>query len=369
MPVKIASSSKPSEKDAAAEIALQLESESFRLVVFFASPKYDAALISGSIQERFGASLVIGCSSAGEIISGKMLTHSVVAMGIGSDIVEDVAAEVVTSIKAENNIASAFHAIENHYGIPSADLDIEKYAGLILVDGLQSAEEKLMMKIGDLTNISFIGGSAGDDMAFQKTFVYAGGRSYSDAAVVAILKLKKGFDIIKTQSVRVMNKTLTATKVDEASRTVLEFNGKPAVAAYAAALGIAETEVDRVFMEHPLGLLTGAGEPYIRSPKQSIGSALSFFCGIREGMELSLLETTDIVADTKKAINGLSAANGTAAGMINFNCILRTLELQQNQETEAYGKIFSPVPTIGLSTYGEEYIGHINQTATILVFK
>lgn len=37
--------------------------------------------------------------------------------------------------------------------------------------------------------------------------------------------------------------------------------------------------------------------------------------------------------------------------------------------TEAYGKIFSDIPTVGVSTYGEEFIGHTNQTATMLVFE
>jgi hypothetical protein len=48
-----------------------------------------------------------------------------------------------------------------------------------------------------------------------------------------------------------------------------------------------------------------------------------------------------------------------------FNCILRTLDLKKQDKTEAFGKLFVK-PTIGLSTYGEAYIGHINQTATIL---
>ena len=55
--------------------------------------------------------------------------------------------------------------------------------------------------------------------------------------------------------------------------------------------------------------------------------------------------------------------------MINFNCILRTLGLEQEQSSEAYGALFGEIPTVGFSTYGEQFIGHINQTATMLVFK
>ena len=60
---------------------------------------------------------------------------------------------------------------------------------------------------------------------------------------------------------------------------------------------------------------------------------------------------------------------GQVSAMINFHCILRTLELENKELTEPYGRIFTDIPTIGFSTYGEEYIGHINQTSTILVFK
>ncbi len=60
---------------------------------------------------------------------------------------------------------------------------------------------------------------------------------------------------------------------------------------------------------------------------------------------------------------------GRISAIINFHCILRTLELEQKNLTEEYGRIFSGIPTIGFSTYGEEFIGHINQTSTMLVFQ
>jgi len=94
-----------------------------------------------------------------------------------------------------------------------------------------------------------------------------------------------------------------------------------------------------------------------------------FYCGVMEGMELSLLESTDIIGDTKQAIDQARQELGGLSALINFNCILRTLELKQKDLTRQYGELFSGIQTIGFSTYGEQYIGHINQTATMLAFK
>jgi hypothetical protein len=369
MSITTVCSTKATPKDVAAEISAALTAAAPRLVVFFASAKYDPATISAELKAAFPTSVVYGCTTAGEIVSGAMLKGSVVAMGLGSDIIEDVAVEVVERINSRNNIPQAFAGFEKHFGQPMNALDIEKHVGLILVDGLQGAEEKLMEKIGDLTDVPFIGGSAGDDLAFKQTFIYYDGKSYTNAAVLALLKVKKGFEIIKTQSFCPMPKTLKATRVDEASRTVLEFDNQPAAAAYAAALGVPEAEAAGQFMSHPVGLLSPDGQPFVRSPQQLKDRAIAFYCNIKEGMELSLLESTDIIGDTRTAVKDSVKRLGSVSGLINFHCILRTLELEQKKLTDAYGKVFTAIPTIGFSTYGEEYIGHINQTSTILVFK
>jgi len=115
-------------------------------------------------------------------------------------------------------------------------------------------------------------------------------------------------------------------------------------------------------MNSPLGLMAG-DEPFVRSPQRFDGEKLHFYCGVREGVELSVLKGTDIVADT-----GAELAKHTFRSLVVFNCILRTLDLKAQGKTEVYGKLFTG-PTIGFSTYGEAYIGHINQTATILALR
>ncbi len=156
--------------------------------------------------------------------------------------------------------------------------------------------------------------------------------------------------------------------MDEVSRTVIGFNDQPAAKAYAAAIGCPEAKVSEGFMLYPVGVIIG-GEPYVRSPQRLDKENIVFYCNIKQGTELSILESRDIVKDTSKALSDMTKALGHISGIINFNCILRTLELDAKGEADAYGKAFSNVPMVGFSTYGEGYIGHINQTATMLVLK
>ncbi|MDR3573447.1 MAG: FIST C-terminal domain-containing protein [Anaerolineaceae bacterium] len=99
------------------------------------------------------------------------------------------------------------------------------------------------------------------------------------------------------------------------------------------------------------------------------GSSMIFYCNMAEGTELSLLDGQDIIEGTRSAVEKKLAEMGPVSGIINFHCILRTLQLKNEGRTQEYADVFRNFPMIGFSTYGEAYIGHINQTSTMLVFK
>jgi hypothetical protein len=364
MSVKVAYSNSKTVTSVIKDIKSQAGDIAGKLVVFFASSSYDTEKVGLGLQKAYPGAEVIGCSTAGEIISGQLLKNSVVVQIMDEETVADAAVAVVEGIKEKDNLGKALKALEKHYGQKLAAMDIGKYVGIILMDGLSGAEEKIMDKLGNLTDLVFIGGSAGDDLKFKQTFVFAGGKALSDVAVLALVQPRKGFEIIKTQSFKQLDKVLKADEVDEASRTVVKFNGKSAAAAYAKAVGVPVSKAGDKFMSNPVGLMDG-DEPFVRSPQQIKDGKMVFYCNIKEGMELSLLESADIISDTKKALKGVK----NAAGLINFNCILRTLDLEARKQTADYGKLFAKIPAIGFSTYGEAYLGHINQTATMLVFK
>lgn len=367
MTVATATSSRKQVSEAVSELQGQLSTILPKMVVYFASSEYAPQEIASAMQKAFPGAVVFGCSTAGELISGKMLKGTIVAMALDKDVVEDAAVEVVTGIRASSNLRPAFAAFEDYYDVTMHKADPGKYVGIVLFDGLSCAEERLMDKIGDFSDLTFIGGSAGDDLKFTSTHVYANGRAYKDAAVLVLIKAKARFDVIKTQSFATLGKKLVATKVDEKTRTVFEFDGKPAAEAYAAAIGQSADKLPDYFMQHPLGLMVD-GEPFVRSPQQVKDGSVIFYCNVKEGMELEVLKSQDIVSQTAKALKDKETELGQLKAVLNFNCILRTLQLQSEQKTDAYGQVFAKVPTVGFSTYGEAYIGHINQTATMLVF-
>jgi hypothetical protein len=353
--------------DAGAELAAKLGQPA--VVVYFASPKHDPETLAAAVAATFPSATTFGCTTAGEIASGAMTKGAIVAMGFGADVVSRAEVALVERVKESvDGINRAFGAWETKLGQKMLDLDPERWIGLVLVDGLSGAEERVMDRLGDLTNVIFIGGSAGDDVEFKQTVVAAGGHVASDAAVLVLLECPNGFDVIKTQSFHATRNFLVPTAVDKAVREVIEFNGKPAAAAYAEALGVKPEDLPEQFMAHPLGLMIG-GEPFVRSPQQVIGTAIRFYCGVDEGMKLAVLESTGIVEDTAAALDGALKRNPGAKGLLNFNCILRTLELDAKGQADAYGKVFADIPTVGFSTYGEEYMGHINQTATMVLFR
>ncbi len=370
--IKSAFSSKVTEEDAVLDIKSQLNLEGVKLMIFFASPIFNQQKIANLMQENFSDCIVIGCSTAGELTSGKILKKSVVAMAINSNIIQDVKVEVIENMKENIILESAFISFEKYYNESLYLMDTTKYVGITLIDGLSMKEEKIMDLIGNRTDIFFVGGSAGANGMFERTYVYANGNVYTDAAIITMIKISDNaeFSVIKTQSFEVLDKVLVANKVNEEKRQVIEFNNRPAVLEYKDAVNADSTEkVSNYFMSNPLGLIVGEDNIFVRCPQQINGTSMSFYCNILEGMEVALLRATNIIDDTRDAIQSNIDKFGNIDGIISFHCIHRMSELERLDLIQDYAEIFANIPTIGFSAYGEQFIGHMNQTTAMLIFR
>jgi len=367
MTIKSAVSTNLDPKQCAAELRQGVGDLQPTFVLFFCTSNIDADQLGAALSEQFPNTASIGCTTAGELGQGRVLKNAVTLMAMDANAIKSAHVAVVDDPTDKESTVKALSKLADASGCASSELDPKTHVGLVLHDGLQGAEEAVMRHLTEQTNVAFVGGSAGDDLKFQRTLVFENFRPVPESSVLALLEPTHGFQILKTQSFEITDKVLEVTELGEQPRCVKSFNGKPAAREYADQLGVSLEQLPTLFGNHPLGLVLQNGEPFVRSPQQlADDDQVKFYCQVSEGMKLHLLNARSYIQDTNDQLKAKIAQMNACQGIINFHCILRTLQLPE-EELTAYGKVFSDYPTVGFSTYGESYIGHINQTSTIVL--
>jgi len=341
-------------------------------VLYFASSGYDPADLAGPLTARFPGAAVIGCSTAGEFTDGHTGVGGVSAVALPEGLlVRSVAALGDLSDDVAGGTDAAIAAVEAGLGTSLRGLDPARHLGFVLIDGMHAVEELVNERIGNAAPIlDVVGGSAGDDLAFASTWVAVGDQVSHRGLALLVAEAGVPFRVVKTCSFTPAGTVLRITKADVPNRTVLEFDGKPAVQAYAEALGLPPEQVDaEVLMAHPVGLMID-GQPWIRSPQAlTPEGGIRFYAQILDGMEVELMTSGDLVAQTATAIAGARAElGGRTGGAVMFNCILRRLEMDAQQTSQPFLEAFAGIPLAGFHTYGETWLGHVNQTLTGVVF-
>ena len=358
---------------AAAELIAQLDAasrEDPHCIIFFAALKHDGALLGQALQARFATSHVIGCSSNGEFTSGHWGNGGVAALALHRDMVGRIASAIaMLDGGLQAGINAAAETLGQQLGVAVHELDPQRFVGVALLEGAQGQEELLNEALGNIAPLlSFVGGSAGDNITFSGTWVFAEGRLAKNACALLVLELLQPFAVLKTCNFVSTPIELTITKADPSRRLVQELDGKPAAQRYAEVLGVRVEELAFPhFLANPLGLMI-EGEPWLRSVFRVDGNDLYFACAVLEGMTLHLMQATDIVENAHSAFDSLALPPSTRPRTaLLFNCAYRMLEVQIKGLEEPYHQALSSVIHAGLHSNGESYLGHINQTLTGLV--
>ncbi len=370
-PILSAHSSNKDSVAAAVELAAQLRPVSPRVVVFFHSPEHDGTAIARELERKLPGAQIAGCSSCGEFTDRSFGDGAVAALALsGEKVIRAASTLAPLDGDVHASIAEAGKRLESQLGTPLRELDPERFVGLVLVDGIEKKEEQVNEALGNLApQLSFVGGSAGDYVKLVRTWVHGAGQSSALGVVLLVLELSSPFKVLKTCNYVPTEKSLVVTKTAP-GRIVLELDGRPAAQAYADVIGVpVEKLMEGAFLFSPLGLMI-EGRPWLRSMARVLeGGALEFACETLEGARMHVMQPTDIIEDTREALSLAQSELGRPfSGALLFNCVYRKLELQARKLEEPYYALFRELPSAGLHTHGESWLGHINQTLTGLLF-
>jgi hypothetical protein len=354
--------------DAVADIAAQLPADGLAMVLIFVSPYYDPHQFIAEIALHFADTPVYGCTTAGELAPGGWEEDSVVALAF-SDV--DFAAVAQPLFDLSNFQVEEGRRITNdlrqELSRRETEIDDQRSFGLVLIDGMCKREEAIMSAIyASLDNIPIVGGSAGDGLRFEKTWVFFEGRAYTDAAVLILLKTSLPFRPFKCDNFEPTSAKMVVTEADLEQRVVKELNAEPAAEEYARAVGIVDAKLDPFsFASHPVLVRVG-GAYYARSIQRvSPDGSLRFFCAIDEGMVLTAARSRNPVEATLEVFSEIRKEIGEVSLYIGFECILRRLDAEQRQFARDMSELYRDHRVVGFHTYGEQYGSmHVNQTLT-----
>ena len=360
-------------RDVANEILANVKCDEIELLLFHTSTLFDLDTVAKEISARFPHVNIVGCTSAGEFNKNGYGTEKLLAVAFLKNEFS-IATALVPNLGEVNfdeahDIASglrrALQGRERRY-------DTEQHFVISVLDGLTRHEEHFLETFATaFGNIPHLGGSAGDDLKLEATYVFYNGEFHRDAAVLLLVGTGKPFTVFSIDHINSPVSKLVVTHADPESRTVYEINGEPAAQYYASLLGMkAEDLTPDVFSMFPLAVMVG-GKYFIRSIQKVdlATNAITFYCAVDIGIILTFVQMGDCIEALESKLDELRAQLGEPEFVYACDCFLRRLEIQQGKNDHEIRRLQQMYNVAGFNAYGEHiHSVHLNQTFTGVYF-
>jgi hypothetical protein len=341
-------------------ICEQVDAQSASVNLLFCAPDYDLGRLGRAIEASF-APPVIASTTVRQFGASGFQNAGITAVSLSSDELH-VSPYLITPL-AECQARASEAAFDAMSGM--LDRGIERAFGLVLVDRLSGAEERLAASLyQSLGTIPLIGGCAGDERSVPGMQIYHQGQFLRDAALFALFETTLAFTTFKVSHVVPGKHKLVVTMADPEQRVVQEFNGEPAAEAFAEALGMEVEELNAsVFSQNPLLFLSG-GEHFVRSIRAvNDDHSLTLYCALEVGLVLTVGNGGEPVSALKRAFDDVEQKIGKARVVLGCDSALGRLELGQDGTNRAVGDLLARRHAVGFSGYGEQYNAmYVNQT-------
>jgi len=331
------------------------------LIIVFSSVSYDQEKMISGVRSVSKEIPLVGCSDSGEITTNGPASEQVAVMALSADNIDFVIGVGLGADKDSYAVGMAAAKQVKEKSVKELSLV------MTFLDGLAENGAAVVRGIQEVLgkDMPIVGGSAGDDFLFKKTFQY-----YNDQIMTnAVINIGFSGEFFFGVGVRHGWKPIgLPMKVTEAKGSrIIKVNDRSALSIYEDYFGKKAEElirepIARMAYTYPLGMSVKGSEELLIRDVVIANEQGEITCAaeIEEGSEIRLMlgeEERAILAAQEAAKQALSQLKGVEPKAIFvFNCMARKKLLGANikNEIDAIQEVLGKqVPMIGFYTYGE----------------
>jgi len=346
----------------ACQIALAKAGGKANIIFAFSTINYDQNKVIEGIKSVSKGISLVGCSTSGEITSEGSTSKHVALMALNTDQIK------FTFGLGKGTDKDSFKAGKEATQDAQSKAESPFSLFMMILDGLAengaAAVRGVQAVLGE--HFPIIGGSAGDDFVFKKTYQYYQGQVLTDSMIGIGFSGKFSFGVGVRHGWDPVGLPMKVTK--SKGSKLIEVNDRPALSIYQDYFGKKSEElirepIARMAYTYPLGIkVEGSNEFLIRdviiaNEKGEITCAAE----IPQGSEIRLMfgEAGKAIRAAKEAAeSALEQLQGTKPkAVFIFDCMARRklLGAKCDEEIIAIKEILGKeTPLIGFYTYGEE---------------
>jgi len=320
----------------------------------FTTDSYDQRAVWESVKGVIGDSKLVGVCAGGIIVGDSVLRRGVCILTLSGD-----GLRVATSL--QRGLSEDPRGAGRRVGEELLSGGLRRGTVFVFPDGFAADISKALRGLYDAMgpDFTYVGGGAGDNLNFFRTYQFNEKGVQSDALAAAVLQgVSMSTAIACGWKPRGEPPIITRAQ----GKTVFEIDDRPAFEVYSELLGgIPPRQFAEYGMRHPIGFPDIWGNYVIRDPwKLNPDGSIEFVTEVPEGaVGYVMTYSQDLVVQSaaravRKAVEGIQPRF-----VLVFDCISRYLLLGAAfaDEMRAIRDVVgSKVPLLGMLTFGE--IGH-----------
>lgn len=331
------------------------------LVMVFTTPRYDLPTLLTEIRGATGAATLVGATGSGEMVQGRYL-----GFGAGVGVLVLASGPYQFGVASASHIRGRLDQVGQQLARTSRTVaGPSPYAAILLladslVGDLQLLAQGVYRVIGP--QVPIVGGAAGDEQRFVRTFVFHNDHVITEGAVALWIASQRPLQVVTRHGWRPIGVPMLVTRIE--GTEILELGGRPAALAYEEQLDLMPGQLSsedfwQTSIRHPLGLLQQDGSTVIRvaRTKTARGGLIIQGCVPPAGSAVQVMAGSDdsLLAVTHEVAQIALDAQPEPGVLLTFSCAARATIFgsRAQEESRQLQAEAGAVPTFGIYCCGE----------------